>query len=800
MESLEYDLSLDIDFYSLSVRGNETIRFKDNQKDINLDVFELKIKSVKINGKDLSYEHNVDTRKLKISEANAREISIEYETKVSEKMLYGIYKSRFDDNYFVTTDFEPNGARMLFPCIDHPSYKAIFSLKVTTQTGLMVISNTAVEGIVDLGERSKHIFKKTPKMPTYVLYLGIGKFEEESIKDGNIKFRVLARPGYAKKGRFALESAVKFLRAYEDYYSIPYPLDKLDLIALPEYASGAMENWGAISFREVGLLVDKGTSAANKRQATANLGHEIAHMWFGDLVTMRWWNDLWLNESFATFMEYKMANKLFPNWNLIADFIQQTSTAMHNDSLSNTHPIDERVSDPEEISEIFDEISYGKGASVLRMTEAWLGHDAFRRGVSSYLLENKYGNAEGADLWRSLQKSSGQPVTEVLETWIKRPGFPLVRVSHQQGRLTFSQEKFLLRQRSNEKDLWPIPINFRLNDKDQTLVLKDQTLEIPVSKIESLKVNSEQVGFYRTLYDKTLYSAIEGELQTLGPIDRWGIITDLFEFLEGGLVEKDQYFSIIRKCFHEKEYIVANAIRSELYFLRYLLPENAEVGRLYTDYHKAQLGRLGVESRKEEDDTDKILRGELASGLAIVDRDFARELAPKFNEYEKLDANIRAAVAKSFAQINGADAYDPLISTMKRLGSEADVVKIYTALASFKDPKLVSRVLDFCISGEISRADSLYAIFYANENPYARETTWSWLKQNIRAFRDLFHGTPYIAMIMQDTISRAGVDRENEVRQDLRNMEVPEADKGIKKGLELLDIYSNLKARLESKS
>lgn len=794
---LEYDLALDINYHSLLVNGKETIKLKDTVKELTLDIFDIVIRKVHENGRELSYQLDNDSKKLKIYGINGNEIAIDYETSVSEKMLYGIYKSRYGKDYFITTDFEPNGARMLFPCIDDPSYKAFFSLRVTTQKDLVVIGNTRVRQIEDLGDKSRHIFEKSPRMSTYIFYLGIGRFEQIKLKDKNVEFRVLARPGQAEKGQFALESAARFLRTYEDYYSISYPLDKLDLIALPEYASGAMENWGAVTFREVSLLIDQNSSVANKRLVTTNLGHELAHMWFGDLVTMRWWNDLWLNESFATFMECKIASKLFPDWNLLVDFIQQqTAVAMHNDSIRSTHPIDEKVNAPEEISEIFDEISYGKGASVLRMIEAWIGEETFRKGVSRYLEKNKFKNAEGRDLWQELENASGQSVSEILESWIKKPGFPLVRVSYDNNKLKFSQERFLLRGKSAKKELWPVPINFTLNGQEQKVLLRDETLEISVDKIDSLKINSGQVGFFRTLYDENLYAMILMQFQNLDALDRWGIITDLFEFLEAGLVEKERYFSFVKNCFGEAKYIVADAVTSELQFLRSIAPESEEVRSLHLDYHRAQIDRLGLDSRLGENDTDKILRGKVAVGLALSDEAFAKELSSKFKEYQKLDPNIRTAAGMAFAQVKGKEGYEEIVNTMKRVDSESDIAKLYAGLTSFKDPDLVKRALDFCIAGEISRADSLYAVLNADQNPFARETTWNWIKDNIGIFQELFHGTPYVWMIMQDAISRTGVGRENRVKEDLQKMDVPEAQKGIKKGLELLEIYSSLRMRL----
>ncbi len=804
MDVKEYSISLDVDFYALSFKGRETIRIENLESNLMLDSSGLEISEVKCSGKKLAFETDALGKKLQISglqeSTRSVDINIDYEGRVTEKVLYGVYKSRYDPDYFVTTDFEPNGARLLFPCLDNPSFKAEFSLEVTTQKGLVVISNTRVKNTTDIGDKSKHEFEKTPRMSTYLFYLGIGKFDESKLLDKNVEFRIYARPGYAGKGKYALENATKFLRAYEEYYSIPYPLGKLDLIALPEYASGAMENWGAITFREIVLLLDENSSVSNKRSLTSVLGHEIAHMWFGDLVTMRWWNDLWLNESFATFMESKMADKLYPEWSVTSDFVQQnTAGAMHSDSLSSTHPIDVKVSAPEEISQIFDEISYGKGASVLRMIEAWIGDDAFRSGVSHYLTEFKYRNAEGKDLWRNLEKASGEPVSEILEEWIKKPGFPVVKVSFAKDKLEFRQERFLLAGDGVRDHLvWPIPVNCKINGQDHKFILRDQHFELPVNDVKTLKLNSGQTGFYRVQYDQTLYDIIEREFDSLDAFDRWGIVADLFAFVVSGGISLNQYLAIARRCAGESEYLVSDAVTSHLQFLRFISPENPPIKRDYLNHYHTQLNRLGLVAKNGEKDTDKILRGRLATGLALVDIAFAEELSTKFSEYEKLDPNLRTAVAVAFAQTRGASGFDELVGKMKKMANEADTVKIYVALTSFKDSKLVERTLDLCVSGEFSRADSLYALLDATQNPYSLETTWKWFKTNLQTFRELFQGTPYVSQLLQEVTSRTGLGREDEVRAYVSKTPIPEAERGINKGLELLSIYSSLKKRLHT--
>ena len=811
MDIKDYTLTLDVDFYSLAIKGHEKIRISNPDESLVLDSFGLEIRKVELDGNESPFEVDSSSRKMIISGLAGKkkttvDVNIDYEGKVTEKTLYGVYKSRYGSDYIVTTDFEPNGARLLFPCLDNPSFKAEFELEVITQNGLKVVSNANLKNIINFDEkRSKYSFEKTPRMSTYLFYLGIGKFDQDALRHDNVEFRISTRPGYAQKGKYALDNATKFLRAYEDYFAIPYPLPKLDLIALPEYASGAMENWGAITFREVALLIDENSSISNKRSVTSVLGHEIAHMWFGDLVTMRWWNDLWLNESFATFMENKMTNMLYPEWNVLSDFVQQTTAgAMQSDSLSSTHPIDVEVKAPEEISQIFDEISYGKGASVLRMMEAWIGKDSFRRGVSKYLSQFEYSNAEGKDLWLHLEQASGKPVGKLMGAWVKTPGFPIVSVSLDQhgNKLVFEQERFLFLndgENSNSKSLWPIPISCRINGKKHEFVMEEASYELLLQgeEISQFKVNLEQTGFYRVLYDQNLYSIIEAEFDNLSPFDKWGIITDLFAFLVAGKVDPDRYFAFVQNALDETDYLICDAITAQLQFLRFISPDNSKIKQVYLNHHRAHLQRLGLESKDGEKDTDKILRGRVSLGLALEDKNFAEELARKLIEYERADPNLRSAIAVAVAQTRGEQGFHDLVSKMKQqVGSEADVIKIYLGLASFRDPRLVEKTLDLCISGEISRADSLYAMIDATQNPFVRETTWTWFKTNLHVFRDLFQGTPYVSQIVQEVISRTGIGRKEEVESYLSRARIEEADRGIRRGLELLEIYSRLESRL----
>ncbi|MHB8567280.1 MAG: M1 family metallopeptidase [Nitrososphaerales archaeon] len=794
-----YNLRFEIDFPTMSLSAREDIIIEDAEYDkILLDSFALQIRKVSIDGKEAKFTMDEKVSKLTIEglSKDSMKISIEFDGKASQGALHGLYKSSYGTGYLLTTDLEPIGARRLFPCIDNPSFKAVFNLEVITGSELKVLSNTQLRRKEEIGGgRARFIFEPTPKMSTYLFYLGVGKFDETSIKDGSVEYIAATSPGQSHRGKYGLENAVKFLRAYEDYFSIKYPLSKLHLIAIPEYPSGAMENWGAITFREVAFLVDENSSVSNRRRATEVIGHEIAHMWFGDLVTMKWWNDLWLNESFATFMESMMTDKLYPTWNIWSDFLLQlTADALNGDSLSNTHPIEANVKSPDEVSQIFDEISYGKGGSTLRMIEAYVGPDAFRIGVSRYLKKFSYGNAEGSNLWKSIREASNQPVDEMMEAWVKKPGYPLVEVSKSQDGLTLTQRRFFLSGELSRDDPWPIPLTALINGEVKRMAFIGNTSSMEVgSVINSLKLNAGQTGFYRVLYDQDLYEMIEKQFGSLSSLDKWGIISDLFAFLTAGIVSPEVYFRFVEKCYTATEYIVVDSVTDQLKLLKLIAPDNPLVSKAFLTHHNNQVARLGLEMKKDEADTDRILRGKLALNLALCDEKFAESLSARFNEYPSIDPNIRGAVAVAYAR--SKIGYDNIVSMIKKMGNEADTIKLFGALVAFKDPDLVRKSLDLSMSGEFNRADAVYAIISSSMMPDSGKVVWDWLSQNIDKVKETFAGTYILSSILQDAIPITGLGREEIVKDYFSKKSLEEASNGIRKGLEMLGIYSRLRTR-----
>jgi aminopeptidase N len=458
MEIKNYQLELDFDLEKKIYEGKEKIFLNLDKEDlIKIDSVDLKIKELKVNDKEVNFEVAQDKILIKNGfQKGENIIFINFEGELKE-VLGGIYLSKYKDKeeekYLITTQFEPIEARKAFPCFDDPDKKATFDLTLIFSKELKAISNTLPIREEIFGEKKKVIFETSPKMSTYLLYIGIGDFYFLEDKYKDVLIRVAFTPKEKLEGaKFALENCKKFLSYLEEYFDAPYPLKKLDLIAIPDFAAGAMENWGAITFRENLLLVFEGiTPQTAKERVCEVIAHELVHMWFGNLVTMKWWDDLWLNESFATYLAYKAVNHFYPEWRILDKYIvDEVFSALNADALISSHPIKVEVKDPNESTEIFDEISYEKGGSVLRMIENYLGEEKFRDGLRNYIKKFSYQNAQAEDLWNSLEEVSQVNVKEIMKDYLEETGFPQVEIKKENGNYLLKQRRFLFLHRSNE--------------------------------------------------------------------------------------------------------------------------------------------------------------------------------------------------------------------------------------------------------------------------------------------------------------------------------------------------------------
>lgn len=773
-----YDLFIDLDFEKLKFKGRLLIKLK-TREDAVLNSAGLNILRVISGEKNLHFTQNGEDLIIDTGSFDGI-LEVDYVGSIPDS-LAGIYRAPYDHTHIVTTHFEAAQARRMLPCVDRPDVKAEFKLTVRIDNELGAISNMPVESVSVDGEKKVVTFQKTPRMSTYLLYLGVGKFEEQTEKGDKTDIIVATTPGKARLGGFAQHEAKKAISFYDSYYGIPYTLPKVHLIAVPEFAMGAMENWGAITFRESALLIDANSSTRSRKLVAEIVDHELAHQWFGNLVTMKWWNDIWLNESFATFMAYKVVDSTHPEWRVWEDFLRgETAGALARDCLKNTHPIEVPVKSPDEIEQIFDTISYGKGASILRMIEAYVGKNAFQEGIRHYLSSHAFSNATGNDLWNALEITSRKQVQRIMGEWIRQPGYPVVTAELRGEKLTLRQERFLL-SGAAEKDVWPIPVTMEVNGEARSILMRQDEETIDVNEIKSLKINLDRTGFYLVHYlgsEDLLWKS------KLSAIDRWGIVSDAFVFMLSDKMSFADYMTLLKRFSEEHEYLPTHEISDQLSILYTIVRSKAS--DFSKTFHRSQLEIL----RQKTDENGLILRGTVASRLTLVDDAFAAELAPKFREYENVLPDMKQAVALAYARSMGD--YDSLVTAYRKSSSDEDKVRLLNAMTAFTNESLVKRTLDFALSGEVKKQDVRSVILASTEKPDAKNVTWTWLQDNIERLRELYQSTGILSGTFLSIIPILGIGRIEEAEKFFNKHKMPEAEVGIRAGLEKLQAYDRL--------
>jgi tricorn protease interacting factor F2/3 len=775
------------------------IAVKGASNPLALDAAKMEIESVSVDGRPSKFIFDKVHSKLKVPGVPRRRslVEVAYTKRVDDDVIFGLYKSKYGKDYLLVTDLEPAEARTVFPCKDEPVYKAVFRLEVTTETGLSVISNTSVVRKEQVeGGRSKFTFEESPRMSTYLFFLGVGSFEEAKVRSGRVDVIAATRPGQSKNTGFALKVVSAVLADFQNYFDVPYPLKKLHVVALPEYHTGAMENWGAIASRESRVLIDEGAGFRDRFEAAITMTHEVGHMWFGDLVTMKWWDDVWLNESFATLVGYKMVGRLHPEWEAGGQYLRnQTFRGLNADALSTTHPIQVHIRKVEEANHVFDAISYNKGASVLTMLEGYVGEDAFKKGVSDYLKKFSYSNARGEDLWRALGAVSRRPVAKVAAAWITKSGFPIVEAAVTKGGLKLSQTPFRM-SRAKARGVWPIPVNMKVDGEDRTFLLEGKSMTVEAKRPSEVLVNAGRRGFYCVLYDAREYGRLEKGFTKLSPLDRAGIMNDLFLFLQAGKVSPELYFRFVTASGKVLDSLTAESVSAQLSAIRAIADEAPIVTGAYSPFYVPLMRRLGLTPRKGEPESFASTRDVLSEAIVEVNRDYATRFAKMFEDYDHVDPNLKTAVVISYAITKGEQAKARLVEMVKSLQSEVDRTRIYAALSSFEDPELVEDALELGISGEVSRSDSIYPLVFASGNPRARSAVWKWITKRYDTVLEIYGGSQQFYLFMAAVIPRCGVGQEAEVRQFLSGRRLKEGGSTYLRTLELLGINSRLRRRL----
>jgi puromycin-sensitive aminopeptidase len=662
--------------------------------------------------------------------------------------LRGFYRSTFsdengDERVIATTQFEAADARRAFPCWDEPDFKAVFSVTLIVPDELAAISNMAELDRTARGDGTSVVrFADSPIMSTYLVAFIVGPLEiTDPIDVDGVPLRVAYPPGKGHLTDFALDIGAYALRWLTDYYGVPYPGDKVDFIAIPDFAFGAMENLGAITYRENAVLIDLETTGQHEQRRVADvIAHELAHMWFGDLVTMKWWDGIWLNEAFASFMEMKTVESFRPDWKRWQAFAvdpgAERTDSMDIDALKSTRPVEFEVRSPDEANEMFDPLTYGKGAALLRMIEQYLGVEAFRAGVANYLNMHAYGNTETDDLWRGLDSASDGGVGDIMNTWILQGGYPEIIVERAPEGIRLTQRQFRYVEDPAAMNLWQVPLQIRFGTGDTESTLKhllvDETEIIPFDgPVNWVIVNAGGHGFYRVRYEAGLLSALHARLTDLAPLERFTLLDDTWAFAVEGSVPVDEFADLAAAFRDETEHAVWQMLSTHLLELGRYVPNDERYAAFIRELVGPTVERIGWEPRDGEADLTRRLRGQVLTTYGRLGKDPATIAQAKdlfhtvVADPGAVDAEVALAVLAIGAANGGRDEYEAVAKAYEANTNPQQQVRLLRTLTYFPDLDLADRTFEKTLKGDIRSQDGGWVIAGLMANQSTADHIWN---------------------------------------------------------------------------
>jgi tricorn protease interacting factor F2/3 len=822
VKPINYKIWLEPDLVNFSFAGSTEIDCEAQHpvKEITVNILELAIWNCKVTADDLGVECpflvNTQKEELRILLPKAMSgriiVSIDYQGQINNKMA-GFYRSEYtsgeETRYIAVTQFEESDARRAFPCMDHPAKKATFDVEIDVDPHLVAISNSAIQAERRLENGKKRvIFEQTPKMSTYLLFFGIGEFE--SVPDStDPRVRVVTLPGMKKYAQFGLEFSRKSLAYSEAYYGVPYPLPKLDMIAIPDFAYGAMENWGAITFRENLLLYYPDiTSKAGEERICEVIAHEIAHQWFGNLVTPSDWKYLWLNESFATYFGFGVVDHHYPQWDTWQQFLQgQTGTAMARDALRETFAIEIPGGEHVIINASTAPIIYNKGGSILKMVQGYIGDENFRNGLQHYLKTYEYECAASHHLWESFETVSNQPIRLMMKSWIEQPGFPMVEVGREGNELILSQRRFTFLP-NNFDQTWIIPLTISMftaeeDSQELTVLLDEAEKSIAIEKNTiAYKVNHQQTGFYRVKYvDSNNMKALGQRVKNrrLSPEDRWGLQNDLFALVRGGDTPLDDYLAFLAYYENEDSYLPLTSIATNL-FTAYLAKEEnqrSNISTLAKSWFETILADIGYEPLAGEKHTTSILREQLMWEAAIFGSTKTIQFADKKFSSLMKNASVHPDIMKSVMQVGALNgklqAFSWLDQRFQSSQVEHERMNILIALGCFQDTQLIAKAQEYVLE-QVPARNTFIPVVAMASNPFAIPLMWDWYVSNLARIEQ-FHPMLY-ERVVAAIVPIAGLERADEVKTFFEDY-MKKTDKAadvIKLSLERLEINLRMRA------
>lgn len=757
-----YNLSLSIDHTAKTFTGTLTIEgnLTEELECIPLHAKDLIITSAVINGKEAVVSHH-DNDELRLSQEGLTagdHISVITYTGTATDAMHGMYPAYFEHDgvkkHLIATQFESHHAREVFPCVDEPSAKATFDVTLTTETDLTVLGNMPVKTQSIQNDQLVTAFETTPRMSTYLLAWVVGEMHSKTATtSGGVEVNVWATPAQKPDSLdFALDIATRTIDFYDEYFDTPYPLPKSDHVALPDFSSGAMENWGLVTYREIALLADPETSSISNKQYIATvIAHELAHQWFGNLVTMKWWNNLWLNESFATLMEYVAVDALHPEWSIWLDFASNKSImALRRDAIDGVQSVQMDVNHPDEISTLFDgAIVYAKGARLLHMLRTYIGDTAFQAGLKTYFDRHAYGNTEGDDLWDALAESSGKDITAMMNTWISQPGYPILSVSSDdQQRITLTQEQFFIGDHELSDRLWPIPLNSSCSE--MPTIFDEKTATIQRHHETPLQFNTGSASHFITHYSPDLLQRLLTKVQdgTMSEIDRLSLLNEVTLLARAGRITSAELLPILSSYKNETSEPVWGLISITLAELRKFVEKDEDAEKALKNLSATvalkQYEELGWEQQENEPAEVQKLRGTIISLMLYGENPEALAHARtlyKETPLTSLNPELRSVILSSVVRHGDESIVTNLIEQYGNTQDAELAQDICLGLTSTKSPEAINTLLSNMKDSSVVRPQDVARWFaYLIRNRYAREQAWQWLTENWNWIEKSFGG------------------------------------------------------------
>ena len=828
----DYAVHITPDIAKRTFSGSETIKLNAREavKQVVLNALEIKISKASVDGKmvpasaiKLDEKQQTLTIAMELVAGN-HQLDLEFTGKINQAGI-GLYYAPYQEQgtgakkIMLGTQFEATDARRMFPCWDEPSFRARFQLTAVVPENFTAVSNMPIEKESKVSGGKEIRFAATPPMASYLNVFCAGELDAIQTKKGDVTHGVVATKGKAEMGRYALESSQQILDYYNDYFGQPYPLPKLDHIAVPGGFGGAMENWGGITYYESRLLFDPEKSSSETKQGIYEvIAHETAHMWFGDLVTMAWWDNLWLNEGFASWMGTKVTAKFNPDWEV---WLSKTTprdptrrhgigkeAAMEGDARSITHPIQQPIATEAEANSAFDDITYRKGQSFLRMLESFLGEDVFRDGIRKYMAAHKLSNSTTADLWNALAEASGKPVIDIAAAWTQQPGFPIVKVARDAaGKITLTQERFTVHFDNAPALEWKIPLTYEVPGEPAaaSVLMTSKSMQLlNASGDRAIKFNVEGAGNYRVQYDEASWKLLLAELPKLSVADRVSLLTDSWALVQANRAPMSLYLDLVEKLPAKTELAEREQIIHVFDFINRLLAAESkreEFQKYARSILRPSFDEVGWEPKSGEPVKIALLRASLIKALGdLNDKEIVAGCRERFQKYLSDPTSIAPDLRPAVLAVVGRYADETTWNKLHELGLKTTSIEekqnYYDALASAIDPKLAARTLEISLGDELPTSRATYLVGKVGRQSEHPEVAWNFAKAHMKqllAKADALSANSYAPSLFNLFSDPARIaELERYAKSDLP----PAAAKDVAKAIDELGFRAELKPRL----